>query len=1191
MIDDKLEEWAVAHRLSLSTCPSREGTDVVEVEGVGKFLYIHPVDETVIDDQFGLVLSDDELDAVEDGEVDYILFEFGGDFYYSTLNEDIDRYGNKMYKPTFSDFRYLGKTTEPEVVPLTHLGVHSEYEMMNGSGSGSLWVRKARFMGVRSLGICDRDTLGGVLSFQTACDAGGIKPVIGETVTVAVNYDKSRKNQETYLLKLYVRTDEGWKNLLLINKAINVDYDGFIPYEELLTRGGGLTCVIPKESEFNECILNGMRGDALRLITEYRNAFTGGLYYQIDTVRYSSKEVFLRHLRTLDAYLSDGYMDKVKPVLINDSYYLDKDEARLKIMLNKVSGRIEAEADNQYFKSVEDTLESYGEWLEDVEPLYNVIMEGLENANKIADGTEFRMSYEERKLPKFDTEDADGLFFRELERGIAERLRGKTDKEMEEYLKRLETECNLIVPNGLADYFLIIWDVMRWCRERGILTGVGRGSVCGSLVAYLLYITDVDPLKYGTLFERFLNETRVSGERAKSSDSLPDVDVDFPVENRDEVKDYIRKKYGEEHTCSVGTYNRMQLKTCIKDFGKIKGLSFDYTNKITKDIDDQTEYTWGYLFECATKSKRLFKFVQEHHDIVILTKYALMQPKAESVHPSAVVIVPGTWEGRAIDIYGWIPVKKVDGMLVSEWEGKYIDKAGFLKEDVLGLSQLDKFTMILSLIKQNTGREVVLNDIPFDDKEVYKYFQRGYTEDVFQFGTKGFMTYCKQVRPDCFDDLVTMTSLFRPGPLDVGAHQDFADIKAGKKKPKYDYGMEEITRNTFGLYAYQEQVMKAVVVGGLSLVESDLLRTAIKKKKKDVMKSFEDKFKDGYVRLLSGNGIERPEEYTARVWDKMMAFSTYAYNKSHAVAYSITSYWSEWLKVNYPLEFWTTSLNYAKEAEVPYRLAEMKKTGVEVTVRPPDVNFSDLTFTCDASESRIFFSLTKIKGVGEVAVTNILKVRKEGGRFFNLEEFISRVPKSKVNSKVVRLMIAAGAFDLIEGIDTPKGRKDLMSHYVVDLLGGTMPTEYDTEEAGTDAFWTMEQKRLTGFGEIDYEMMLRDAIPSKRMLRMYVTDTGFMDSPIGTEVTVAGRLISYKETDIRSGRMCTVQLNCNNVVIEVVLWPDAYKRIGVEVETLKGVVVAVSGTIERDKFRNERKVYSNALTKFYIVQERRNGNG
>lgn len=1177
-----LSNWIELNKLSVSESKIND-SDIINIDGVGSFLYIKPFDGKIIDEDFAFILSDEEFDILDEKKVNYILFEFGGKFYYSNPIQTKNRYNDIIYKPEFNDFKYLGKTTEDveNNFPLVHLGVHSEYEMLNGSGSCELWAKKAEFMNVKVMGICDKNTLAGALCFQTACEKKGIKAIIGETVTVAINYSSDKQNQETFELKLYAINYEGWKNLLLVNKAINVDYDGFVPDDVLYKLGKGLCCVIPKESEFN--YIKDDKASAVKLIARYKKSFDK-VFYQIDTVEYTSQQLFKRHLDNIDTYIS-RYRKLLKPILINDSYYLDEEEGGLKALLNKVSGKAAPESNNQYFKSFMDTLKSYEEW-SDVDELWEVILSGRENAEKLSKHIDFRINTGVRKLPHYEVKDVEELFFKELERGINERLSNVPENKMQDYLKQIETECSVIVPNGLCDYFMILWDIINHCRKNGINTGPGRGSVCGSLIAYCLHITDVDPLKYGLMFERFLNETRVSGERAKSADSMPDIDVDFPTEYRDAVKEYIKEKYGYAYTCSIGTYTRMKLKTCIKDFGKVRGLSFDLTNRLTKDIDDQIEYTWGDLFEYASRSKLLFKFVQDNPELVHMTKYALLQPKAESVHPSAVIIVPKNavdGSNKKMDLWEWMPVKKIDGILVSEWEGKYIDKSGFLKEDILGLSQLDKFKNILDLIKKDCGKKIDVNNIPLDDKATFKYFKRGWNEDVFQFGTTGLMNYCRQVKPDCLENLIAMTALFRPGPMELNAHQDFADIKNGKKKPSYDFGMEDITKETYGLYVYQEQVMKAVVVGGLTKVESDVLRTTIKKKDVKTLSSFGDKFKAGYANLLKKNNIKNSVEYADKVWEKLLAFSGYGFNKSHAAAYSIMSYWSQWFKVNYPLEFWTTALQFSKEGEVPYRLAELKKTGVEIEIRPPDVNFSDINFTCDAKEQRIFFSLTKIKGVGEVAVKNIIDTRKQGGKFFSLEEFISRVP-SKVNKTVIKCLIVAGAFDLIEDVKSPRERKELLKKYL-ETKNSEFPEEYDTKESNTNAFWILEQKRLTGFGEVDYETMIRDSIPNKRLSKLYVNENEFLASKEKTEVVIAGKLIFYRERDIKNGKMCTIQIDCNNTILNIVLWPDAYERINEDIASLKGCIVAVSGNVEKDRYRNEKNLYSNNRTKLYVISE------
>lgn len=1184
---DSLRRWAEDNYLAIEEKRDDE-LNIIAIEGVGDFLYLHPDDSgKIIDERFSFAVTADEFDALYDGVVKYILFEFGGKFYYSNIKKDHLRLDKTVvFRPEFRDFKYLGTSTAEELVPFIHLGVHSEYEFLNGSSNCEEWAAKAKFNRMTALGICDRNTLAGTLAFQTACLGKGLKPIIGETVTVACNYDPAADVQETFSLKLYAMNTQGWRNLLLVNKAINVDYQGFIPAEELYKLGRGLVCVIPPDSE-----LNYFKGDVercKRLLTAYHAAFDR-VYYQIDTVEYASETLFRDHLESIDTYVCRCRKIKLyrqtPPLVINDSYYLDAEEAPLKSLLNKVAGVVNAESATQYFKNSKETILAYEEWMDVAAPLYEKIIVGMTNSSTLAESIDFKIPTGIRHLPKYEfvkttVEDA---FFEKLEAGVQERLVGKVDN-LDQYLAELEKECAIIVPNGLCDYFMILWDIMNWCREQGIMTGSGRGSVCGSLIAYCLYITDVDPLKYHLMFERFLNETRVSGERAKSADSLPDIDCDFPVAFRDTVKEYMARRYGVDHVCSVGTYTRMKLKTCLKDFGKVMGVPFAVMNKLTKDIDDQIEYTWGDLFNYAATSRELFRFVQDHPELVHMTKYALTQCKTGSVHPSAVIIVPKEDEdGHPIDLYGWMPMKRMGGVLVSEWEGKYIDKSGFLKEDILGLNQLDKFSSILKLIAKNRKEQIDVNTIPFGDEEVFRYFQRGWCEDVFQFGAMGLMNYCREAKPHSLDDLIAMTALFRPGPMDVKAHETFVEIKNGARKPKFDPGMEEITRDTYSLYTYQEQIMKAVVVGGLSPVESDILRTAIKKKNMDLIESFHDKFRAGYAALLRERGLtEKPEARADEVWSKLLAFSGYGFNKSHAVAYTMMSYWSQWFKVNYPLEFWTTSLQYAsKESDIPYRLVEMKKTGAEIEVRPPDINFSGETFTCDPKTNRIFFSLGKVKGVGERALMLLKAMKDEHGEVFSFEDFITSAPKG-INRTVVLRLIMAGAFDLVEDIRNPRQRLDIVKQYL-ERRGEPLSDEFTSPDAHTNAWWVFKQRELTGYGEVDYERMMNEYGLGKRMVRLYVTAAEFERKHEGDEVCIVGRVNNVFERQTKGGDSYGVlQVEVNDLIIQITLWPDFWLHQPENEATLLNRIVAVSGRV--NYFAGKKTVQSSQSTRLEILQ-------
>lgn len=511
MIDEKLDKWIKDNKMIASDSKIND-SDVIIIEDVGKFLYLHPFDGNVIDEDFAFSMSDEEFTICDEKQVDYILFCFGGKFYYSSLKEDRNKYSEIIYKPEFNDFKYLGRCSEEEIMPFVHLGVHDEYEVMNGSGNDKLWAKKASFLGHKALGLADKNTLAGTIAFQDACDKYKLQPIIGETIVVAKDYDPTSVNlPETYELKLFVVNDKGWENLLWISKEINVTYKGFIPDSVLYEYTSGLVCVIPPVSLFNA--ISNDYNSARKLLRKYKSLFDD-VYYQIDTVEYSSSSLFKKHLSSIDRYLCN-FRNKIKPIVINDAYYLDEEEHDLKAMLNKITGKAAPESKNQYFKSVGDTLESYDEWLEDVEPLFEAIVDGIGNTNQLAELCKFRINNSERKIPKFEVDDPEALFFDVLQKGIDEKLVGKIPEErMDEYMKRIEFECSIIVPNDLCSYLLILWDIVKWSRKQGYMVGPGRGSVCGSLVAYCMDITQVDPIPLNLYFERFLNLSRVAAHHS-----------------------------------------------------------------------------------------------------------------------------------------------------------------------------------------------------------------------------------------------------------------------------------------------------------------------------------------------------------------------------------------------------------------------------------------------------------------------------------------------------------------------------------------------------------------------------------------------------------------------------------------------------------------------------------------------------
>ena len=538
VMDANLSKWVEENKLTVSES-SNGGLDVVAVDGFGEFLYTHKFENDIIDEDFSFILSDEEFDALDEGKFQYILFEFGGKFYYSGLKKSKNDYNEIIYKPEFNDFKYIGVCSEKAVLPFSHIGIHDEYEIMNGSGSCSLWAKKAKFLGIDTIGTCNKNTLANVISFNDACKKNKLKPIFGETITVAYNYDKDKDIQETFDLKIYITEDCGWKNMLYISKLINVDYDKFIPFEELSKYTSGLIAVIPKESYLNYMIDRGDLKEAKNILKLHKSIFST-IYYQIDTLEYQSKSLFKKHLNQLDQYLIN-FKKLVKPILINDSYYLDKEELGVKGMLNKVNGKALPEAVDQYFKSANDTFESYSDWLDEVEPLFQVIVDGIDNARKFTESVNFKLDISERKIPAFEVKDVEEKFFTELQKGIEKRLIGKV-KDIDTYYKRIETECELIVPNDLCSYFLILWDIINWCDKENIMVGPGRGSVCGSLVAYCLGITQIDPIPYQLYFERFLNKSRVSAHHSYSLVLNDGSEIEFrdgdkvPIIGGDEVE-------------------------------------------------------------------------------------------------------------------------------------------------------------------------------------------------------------------------------------------------------------------------------------------------------------------------------------------------------------------------------------------------------------------------------------------------------------------------------------------------------------------------------------------------------------------------------------------------------------------------------------------------------------------------------
>ena len=831
------------------------------IEGVGQF-YLLQDKEQVFLPGFVLNVDNQEQEYVRTIGCDYFAYEFGGRMYYDKVTDTTD--------PKLLPLRHLGEAKM--IWPTnTFLGVHGGYELCNGSRSYKDWVKKASFLGVESLGICEKNTLAGTLSFQLECSKAGIKSVIG--LTAVVDFGTIGIHE----IKLYVKNSEGWRNLLRINKAINIDgVPGSTMWEKVNEHTDGLVVVLATNTPL----------DCVKML---KNA---DIYYQVSTTQYNSNALDKEYLLAMKKFVDKP---TIKGALISDAYYLDEDDVQIKKKLNAIGGIHSNGARDEYFKSTE---EEYGSWFklfnEDDERCDSLFMDITANTKEIADKCNFEIELGTLHLPKYEMTkveikkygNSDELFWTLIEDalGDVEVAKGKT---LGDYIDRVETEYAVISKGGFIDYFLILWDINNWCRTQEILTGIGRGSAGGSLIAYLLGITKVDPLKYGLLFERFLNESRIQN-------SLPDIDTDFEGRRREEVKQYMIERYGEDYVCSVGTYTTFGIKGAIKDLSRQMDIPFQFANYVTSALQLESE-TFLEMFKSSQQRDKVREFVYQNPELVNLIPLCLGQAKTASIHACATLIVPKKdKEGNPMTIYDWLPVRKTDdGQLISEWEGGYTEAAGFLKEDILGIRQLDKFRAILDIIKESIGEEVLLESIPLNTPEVYEYFQEGLSEDVFHFGTHGSMGLSKELKPEDIDELIAMIALHRPGAMNSGSHTKYVRCKYGRSMPEYDFGLQNVTKSTYGLYIYQEQVMQAVrELGDFSLVDADGVRRAMGKKIKSKM--------DGYKKQFISGASEKgcPEHEAENIWNKLEVFSGYGFNKSHAAAYAITGYICNWLKVN-----------------------------------------------------------------------------------------------------------------------------------------------------------------------------------------------------------------------------------------------------------------------------------------------------
>jgi len=646
-------------------------------------------------------------------------------------------------------------------------------------------------------------------------------------------------------------------------------------------------------------------------------------------------------------------------------------------------------------------------------------------------------------------------------------------------------------------------------------------------------------------------------------------DIDSDYSDRDAVKRYMESKYGLNYVASVGTYGNLKIKNAIKDFSRLSFIQHSEANIITSIIDKDTESGDIFdLFKLSTKESKLKNFIQNNSEMISELEEVLMNPRNMSIHACATIIFPND----GVDLFHKIPVKDIDGQIVTAWEGKQLEKIGYLKADILGLKQLEKFKRIIDLIENNTGEKIDIYSIDLEDKKVYDLFSLGLTEDVFQFGTQGLKAFCKDLQPNSIEELSAANALYRPGAMESNAHTDFIDIKFGRKEPEYDYLLEDITKKTYGLYIYQEQVMQAFQkVTDSSLSEADTFRKLITKVKSLVdpqYKEYESIFIERYINK------RQTELLAKKVWDKLIQFAKYGFNKSHAVSYAIIGYTAQWFKVNYPIEFWMTSLQEASDKERHNRISEIRKIG-HISIIPPEINSSSTEFTLNKESNEIFWSLSSIKYVGEASVKKLINEREENGKFYSLEEFIKRLPAKSFNKRSITNLILSGAFDRVENIKTENERLLILDSYFHMI---NKPGELDQYLQYVDdlMYWQIAQFNLTGFGNINY----------KKALKRYSLDDivdNIQEVPIDNYVSVSGLV---KEVNIRkskNGEFATIKLDCNSENINVVIWSQIFELYREEILSSEDKVLILNGQVKNDNYNNCHSLYSTQTSKIIII--------
>ena len=898
-----------------------------------------------------------------------------------------------------------------------HLHVHTEYSLLDGSNKIKEYVKRVKELGMDSAAITDHGVMYGVIDFYKACKAEGIKPILGCEVYVAPNsrFDKELTGGEDryYHLVLLAENDTGYANLMkIVSRGFTEGYyyKPRVDMEILREFHEGIIALSAcLAGEVARYIQKGLPEEAKKAAIKYRDCFGEDNYFlELQDHGLPEQRMVNTELLKISRELN------IPLVATNDVHYTYADDVKPHdILLCLQTGKKLSDEDRMRYEGGQYFVKSE----EEMKGLFPYAWEAVENTQRIADRCNVEIEFGVTKLPKFEVPEGydswtylNKLCFDGLKERYGEDENAPAGDTGQTLKERLTYELNVIKTMGYVDYFLIVWDFINYAKSNGIMVGPGRGSAAGSIVAYALKITNIDPIKYNLLFERFLNPERVS---------MPDIDIDFCFERRQEVIDYVSRKYGSEKVVQIVTFGTLAAKGVIRDVGRVMDLPYAYVDSLAKMIPNELNITIDRALQINPELRKLYETDEQVKNLIDMSRRLEGLPRHTSMHAAGVVICSRPAEEL-------VPLSRgADGSITTQFTMTTIEELGLLKMDFLGLRTLTVLRDAVALIEKSKGVHIDIDHIDFDDKKVLASIGTGKTDGVFQLESGGMKNFMKELKPENLEDIIAGISLYRPGPMDF-----IPKYIKGKSSPgAITYScpqLEPILAPTYGCIVYQEQVMQIVRdLGGYTLGRSDLVRRAMSKKKQAVMEKERANFiygnKEEGVPGCVANGI--PEEVASQIYDDMMDFAKYAFNKSHAACYAVVSYQTAYLKYYYPVEFMAALMtsvidNSGKVAEY---IMVCRSMGIDIL--PPDINQGESGFSVNGNAIR--YALTAIKSVGRPVIDAVVQERKARGPYTNLKDFITRMADKDVNKKAVENFIKAGAFDSLPGT-----RKQFMSAYV-----------------------------------------------------------------------------------------------------------------------------------------------------------------